>query len=233
MILELSKAPANSLDLRYLKELYGILCRVERNSNITGVLLKSSFKTCFSSGLDLRKLAALSPGRQKRNILRAVWFVYKIVKRIIKSKKIYTASVSGAVVGSAVSIIMACDFRFGQPDTWFWLPDPMYGGLLADGGISLMKKSLGIPRAKLLCLTNKRINALEALHFGILHEIKKVSDAESYTTCFSKQLASYSYNTLQLTKALLNKNLLEPFPLFKLLKAVHSKDMANRIKKYI
>ena len=34
---------------------------------------------------------------------------------------VFIAQLNGGVIGSAVSIAMACDFRLGNQDVWFWI----------------------------------------------------------------------------------------------------------------
>ena len=202
----------------------------EKNCNTRCVLLESDKKFIFSSGLDLRCILAGKRGKQ--NLVRAVWMVYRINKLIINSDKIFIAMLNGGVIGSAVSIAMACDFRIASERAWFWLPDPQHGGLLADGGIELLQKSVGVSNTKKLCMTNVRINSQEAYDMGLLYQITVSEDLRNATEIFIKNIITKSYTTLKNTKAILNKRVLKHFQLLKLIKIIYSKELEGRLKNY-
>ncbi len=233
IIVTFRKLPSNAFDIKFLKELYLTLSKIERDKYIHGVVLSSDIKSIFSSGLDLKSITAKSSKLLRLNLIHTVWYVFRITKLIMKSKKIYVASLSGAVIGSAVSIVMACDFRFASPNTWFWLPDPQYGGLLADGGLDIIKSICGLACAKQLSLTNDRINVEDAKSMGIISKIIIDRSLKEYSCQYALDLFNkYSFQTLQITKAILNKSIMNKFHLIKLCKVVFSNEMANQLVKY-
>lgn len=227
----LCREPANALDFGLLKELLTCLAKIESDEKCTCVLLKSKFTPVFSSGLDLRGLTGL-PGDLEKNIITGVKLVYKLVKRIANSNKIYVAVLKGAVIGSAVSLAAACDFRFAAPATWFWVPDPQFGGLLADGGLMLIERICGMASAKKMCLTNERINCGWALEHELLHAVVQESEIDFYVDKFVNQLLAQSRNTLRYTKALINQGCPGRFYRRKLWKVLHAADLPERLKKY-
>lgn len=232
VVLELAKPPLNALSPCFLMELYKELKLAEKDTQKTGIILRSKYAGCFSSGLDLGKLPK-SKYKRRCEILLLVYMVYKIVRFITCSKKIYIASLTGAVIGSAVSLAMACDFCFAAPDVWFWLPDPFYGGVLADGGIELIKKNTGIADARRLCLTNQRISVREAREMGMVFDIIEKSDLSSRVQSFAFKLSAYSHRTLQETKGILNRDIGISFPLLRLLRVIWSGEMEERMNQIL
>lgn len=226
----INHTPANALDNTFLNEIYQKLRQADKNYNIQYILLESDKNFIFSSGLDMRRILMGKYSKQK--LVHAVWLVYRINKLIINSDKIYIAMLDGGVIGSAVSIAMACDFRIASDRAWFWLPDPQYGGLLADGGLELIQNYIGVSNAKKLCMTNMRMNSQEAYDIGLLSQITTSQELQDTTDIFIKNITEKSYTTLKNAKAILNRRVLKRFQLLKLLKTVYSKELGQRLKNY-
>ncbi len=232
IVLELNEPPGNSLKISVLKKLYQDMKMAEEEKKFQGVILVSCNKNTFSSGLDLGELMSKSKWKTRLGIVYSVWLVHKLATFIVNSNKIYVAGAEGAVIGSAVTLFAACDQRIGTEHTWFWIPDPQYGGLLADGGIELLRNLCGITNAGKICLTNKRVQAEEARQWGLLHQVVKHKDLTEYCDNYSEKLLHYSYDTLKHTKHILNQELRLKFHVIRILKSVFSKEMMRRLKVY-
>lgn len=230
--LVLNHSPVNSLSIRFLTELEEALYRMDETSHVKVVIISSAFNGIFSSGLDLRSLVGNDPAETADNVFRAVELVYKIITRIVESDKFYIAAVSGAVVGSAASIALGCDLCIGSDKAWFWLPDPQYGGLLADGGLDLLVALLGVSRARMILMTNDRISARKAYDWGLIYKL--VSDEQLKRTAYTeaKRIGSYSYHTLRYTKKLVNSKLPGKFQKEALIKVLQYEDVHRRLKNY-
>lgn len=229
-IVVLARQPMNAFDLPYLENIYGSLKELEENSAITFVIIKSGLKHGFSSGLDLRNLLVAENYKDTQdNIFRAVVIMFKINKLVVKSNKIYFASLQGPVIGSAASLSFACDFRLASVNTWFWLPDPMYGGLLADGGIELLIKLVGKSRAAELILSNIRLNATEATKWGLLHALTTDQELDQETEKTVKRFRSLFYQSLAAAKQLLNKEVMNCFEEDILKKVISNNDFYKKM----
>lgn len=229
-VLWFGRGTTNAFDLSFLKQLREALSSLEKDKTICSIVLTGRGNKIFSSGLDLKMICAGK--RFRRNIISAVFLIYKIVKQIQKSDKIYFAALSGAVIGSAVSIAMACDIRIGKPDVWFWLPDPQFGGLLADGGLELISHICGGGAAKHFCLFNSRINAKAALQQKLIHQIAFGTSPQDVCINYAKKLGDFSPVTLAMTKKILNGSIVRRFHFIKLIRVVLSKEMQVRIQAY-
>ena len=227
-ILTWRRLPANAFDRSFLETLRRLLLEAERESCISCVVLESGLPDIFSSGLDLRSLAAGFSCR--REVFLAVRSVHRLIKAILKSRKIYIAALSGAVIGSAVSIAMACDFRTASPDTWLWLPDPQYGGLMGDGTLTLISRSCGAAAAKRICLTNERISAEEASRMGITGRISGTAKAAEQALLLADRLSELSAETLKNTKKIVNRDIPVKFSAWSLLRTVRDPDMMRRLE---
>ncbi|WP_432409031.1 enoyl-CoA hydratase/isomerase family protein [Wukongibacter sp. M2B1] len=232
-ILELQRDPTNGFSREFLLQFIDALNMVNEWKHVKVVILSSAKKQIFSSGLDLRSLMGNTMDETAEHVFDAVHLVYKIVEKILSSEKIFIAVLSGAVIGSAVSVSLACDFRIGTSGTWFWLPDPQYGGLLADGGIDLLKNLIGISRAKMMLLTNDRVNSEKAYRWGLLYKVVENRGLEDTAFAEAKRLCSYSANTLGYTKKLVDEGAQSRFKGDELREILKDDEIYTRLQQYI
>lgn len=228
-LLTMDEKPANTLTPVVLHELAGLLRDLEKDRGARTVVLCSRLPTVFSSGLELRELTLRSRTQASLSLIRMVRQVYGIVKRIRSSRLIYIASLHGAVIGSAVSLAAACDFRFAWKSAWFWIPDPLYGGLLADGGLTCICEWVGVQGAYRFCMTNARISAREAQSLGFISQCTE-SDSLPTALDFAKSLEHCAENTLYETKQLLRKRQGLSFPWRQLIRIAVSADWRDRLQ---
>ena len=229
-ILVLDFPPANALNIPALRSLYRRIKKVERTPGIRVVHLQSGNPYLFSSGLDLSGLLHTGRWHTALHIYQAERLVYHIVRAIRRSKKLYVAELNGGVIGSAASIALACDFRIGNQDCWFWFPDPKYGGLLADGGLLLLRDSVGLENARKLCLSMDRLQAGDALANGILHRLVDRDALSDTVHFFASELSSRSVVSLCQTKRILNRPVRLRFPYGSLARVLCSKEMIRRLR---
>lgn len=232
-ILVLNHASTNSLNKEFLQEVMHGICLFEDTDTIKVISILSKLPFGFSSGLDLGSLFEINSSKQTADkIFEAVEMVYWINNKILNSKKIYVAALAGPVIGSAVSLALSCDFRLADENAWFWLPDPQYGGFLADGGIDMLRKMVGVSRANMMLITNDRISARIAYEWGLLYAITQRKLLNETVMKLCKRLADYSAHTLWLTKEKINNHIVGDFQKDKLREIVDSIEMYNRIKSY-
>lgn len=233
-VLWLNREGTNSLDRDFLSRITAQLETVESADDIGVVVIASRLPFGFSSGLDLKSLFVQGDARQtSANVYRAVKQVHQINKMITSSVKIYIAALSGPVIGSAASISLGCDLRIADDRMWFWLPDPQFGGLAADGGIELLREMLGVSRAKAMLITNRRMNAAELYDWGLLYRVVGPGQLYDSVMELADRLAGYSSLTLGTTKTLVNGNILGDFQESALSRVLDPEQVYERLRHYL
>lgn len=232
-VLGLNRPRTNSLNHAFLQEIYEKICYLDSLYSINVVIVKSLQPFGFSSGLDLGSFfIEESLELSADNIYRGVSIVYKINEKILSSKKIFIAALRGPVIGSSLSIAISCDFRVASQNTWFWLPDPQYGGLLADGGIELLQKLIGTSRAAMILLSNDRIDVELAREWGLFYKVTSEEDFEKTVLSLARRLSNFSELTLGLNKKILNKESIGYFKKEELKEIVNSQSTYTRLGSY-
>ena len=231
--LYLNKPGTNSLDHQMLDQLYDKVFWVSQQSTIKVVILKSNIAFGFSSGLDIRNFINSPKTLFAEKVYYSVAKTFQIIKTIVQSPQIFICALSGPVIGSAVSIVLGCDFRIAARGTWFWLPDVQYGGLLADGSIELMTKIVGISRTSMLIQTNERVNLDDADKWGLIYKTVELQKLDEAAFSFAKKLCILSFKTLSIHKKMINEGLLNYFRSKQLKEILYSEETYQRLQTYV
>lgn len=232
-IIWLKHERTNSLNHIFLKEIHESLQLMAANEAMNIIVIASKLKFGFSSGLDLRRFySARDIIGTGNKVIQAVKETYRINHLIRSSAKTYLAALSGPVIGSAISIALSCDLRISDEKAWFWAPDPQFGGLPGDGVIEILSGLVGASRAKMLLLTNDRIDSKTAWDWGLLYKV--VPHGQLYAEVFklASRLSGYSSLSLGTIKGMFNKHVMKRFTADALAKVVYSDDTYSRMKSY-
>lgn len=116
------------------------------------------------------------------------------------------AAVNGVAAGGGVNLALACDFvlasdrgRFGQ--TFVRV------GLMPDlGGTFLLPRSIGLHRAKALCLTGELVDATRAHALGLVHQVVEPDLLLGEAIALGRRLAAGPAHAYAATKAALNRS---------------------------
>ncbi|NTX33529.1 enoyl-CoA hydratase/isomerase family protein [Myxococcus sp. CA033] len=93
------------------------------------------------------------------------------------------ALVQGAAVGAGFDLAASCDFRVGAPDTVFLMPPAKLGIVYSPEGLARATRLVGLSRAKQLFLTARKLDAREALDWGLLDACEGDAEAQAFALC--------------------------------------------------
>ncbi|KAF2806091.1 ClpP/crotonase [Mytilinidion resinicola] len=110
--------------------------------------------------------------RRRRLELREAFHGLQDITRLTSSSRaIIIAAVHGFAIGGGAEIALAADFVIGGPGARFRFPGVMLG-YAVTGGISLrLVRLVGLLKAKELLLTDRWVDADEALKLGMVNEV--------------------------------------------------------------
>lgn len=77
----------------------------------------------------------------------------------------------GAVIGSGLEVFVASGHRCARPGAWFQLPELGMGLIPGAGGTCTVTQAIGRHRALWMMLSGRRVNAITALSWGLIHRI--------------------------------------------------------------
>ncbi len=154
----------NPLSVVVLEELSTILNEI--SPEISLVIFTGTDHT-FASGADLREIAAIDTENVTEFARRGQDLFAKIANLPQKT----AAAINGFCFGGALDLALACDKRFASPQAVFAHPGVSLGIITGWGGTQRLPRLIGQTHALEMFLLAKRIDADEALRFGLIDEI--------------------------------------------------------------
>jgi enoyl-CoA hydratase/carnithine racemase len=89
------------------------------------------------------------------------------------------ARVNGHALGGGMEMALGCDIVVASANASFGLPEPRVGRLALDGGIALLTRRIPHVWAMGMLLTGRRIDAAEALRFGLVNEVAPLAELDA------------------------------------------------------
>jgi enoyl-CoA hydratase/carnithine racemase len=157
----------NSITRAMLAALVAELRRAERGPSPRCVVLTGAGTRAFCAGADLKERARMSDAdvHAFHGDLRAA------LRGIESSAKVFVAAINGAALGGGLELALACDLRVMSASAEVGLPEVGLGIIPGGGGTQRLARAIGVARAKDLVLTARRIDAVEAMAYGLVTRI--------------------------------------------------------------
>ena len=181
------------------------------DSSVRVIVLRGSGRG-YSSGQDLEAFVKMKSSAQAVSVADHLRHGYnKLVTRIREIEKPVIASLNGIAAGVGLSIALCCDLRIAGDDAVLTLGFSKIG-LIPDGGGSTMLPLLaGFGRGLELAWTSDKIDAHEALRFGLVNRVVPAAELAGETLAYAERFAEMSPSALALTKRAFNAIMLPNF----------------------
>lgn len=157
----------NAQTLQMWRELAELGQQLSTNPGELKVIVVSGAGGCFSSGVDTSIFTTgelLSGNVDGREIQAAFSW--------LRSDRFITiAAIEKYAIGAGLEIALWCDMRLAAEGSIFALPEVEFGIIPDLGGCSLLPEIVGYGRAMDLITTARKIDAQEALRWGLLNEV--------------------------------------------------------------
>ncbi len=169
----------------------------------------------FMAGGDVKsfheRLQARASGAQTRAQFETfIHEVHAIIISMRRMPKPVVASVSGAVAGFGVSLMMACDLVIAADNAYFTLAY-VHIGTSPDGGSTFsLPRIVGAKKALEIALLGERFDAATAERLGLVNRVVPAAALEAETAQLAARLAAGPTAVYGRTKALLNRSLNNP-----------------------
>jgi hypothetical protein len=159
-------AGQNAMTAAMRDALHSALANVLDDPSAPHVQLRGAGK-CFSTGGSLAEFGTAND-LAEAHIVRTVRSCAMLLNQLGERASV---KLQGACIGSGLEIPAAAAHRIATADTWFQLPELRMGLIPGAGGTASIARAIGRHRAAWMVLSGKRINARQALDWGLIHEI--------------------------------------------------------------
>lgn len=126
-----------------------------------GAVVLTGRPALFSAGAEVAEFTAAAAGPLSDRI-RGAYDAFEAIPRVT------IAAISGYCLGAGLELVQTCDFRFADAGASFAQPEILLGVLPGGGGTQRLPRLIGLPRARELILSGRRIDAAEAHAIGLV-----------------------------------------------------------------
>jgi len=172
---------ANTLDLTMGQDLLRVALQCENDAKIRAVILTGAGKN-FCFGGDLRGM--MSEGRNVEAYLNALTtYLHAAIASFTRMNAPVIAAINGTAAGAGIGLVAMADLAIAAQSSKFALAYTGVG-LTPDGSTSfLLPRAVGRKRAMELFLTNRTLDADEAVVWGLVNQV--VADDALLTTALA------------------------------------------------
>ena len=187
----------NSLNHALMRELMDALDAFDKNDAVGAMVITGNDKA-FAAGADIKEMADESALDMTRNDHLAVF------GRIRTIQKPVIAAVSGWALGGGCELALSCDMIIASESAKFGLPEVTIGVIPGAGGTQRLVRAVGKSIAMEMILNERKLNAQEALHFGLANRVAPLSDYLNDALKLAEEIASRAPLAVRAAKRAIN-----------------------------
>lgn len=139
----------------------------EGNATIRAVVLTGSGDVAFCAGADLKERQSMDD-----DAVRAQLELYRSeLGALDRLSKPVVAAINGVALGGGLELALCCDLRVAAAFAVLGFPETSLGIIPGAGGTQRLPRIIGEARAKEMILLGRRLQAEEALSWGLVHRL--------------------------------------------------------------
>lgn len=148
-------------------DMFEVLSAIKGDTEIRVAVFSGAGEKAFCAGADLSEFLTSPPPTAAREVRldRDLWGLFLSIPQPL------IAAVHGYVLGSGLEMALCCDLRIAADNARFGLPEVGLGMIPAAGGTQTVPRMAGLGRALDMLLTNRWIDAKEALETGLINKV--------------------------------------------------------------
>jgi enoyl-CoA hydratase/carnithine racemase len=177
----------------YVRAILMVFDEIEKDPEITSVVISSSDRKNWSLGIDVQWMAEAMAKKDYPAIREFMYGMNRVYRRILLYPMPVIAAINGHAFGGGTILACACDFRFMKSDRGFFcFPEIDISIPFLPGMLSIVRKAIPYDKLEELILTGKRAVAaeLEARHIIVRtceNEEALMQEAITFAKSFNKK----------------------------------------------
>jgi enoyl-CoA hydratase/carnithine racemase len=188
--------PLNLLSLEVRAELAEHASRLAGDESCRVVVVTGAGDRAFSAGSDIREFPGDEAGGAQRTDQEHGWFA-----PLANLPQPTIAAVHGHTLGGGLELALTCDIRVADENTRLGFPEAGLGLEPCGGGTARLPHLIGPARALLLLLSTRRIDAGQALTYGLVDEVVPAGQLPQVVAELAAAIASVPVATTCAIKA--------------------------------
>ena len=195
---------ANAMSPAVARDLAEVALRCDDDAAVRAVVITGAGKM-FCAGGDLGTFAAA--GDEVKSLIKKMATDLHVgLSRLARGNAPVIAAVNGTAAGAGMSLCMATDLAIAAESAMFTMAYTR-AGLSPDGSSTYyMPRRIGDRRTRELMLTNRLLNAQEALEWGIVNKVVADEQVLDEAQALARELAAGPTLAFGAVKSLLNSS---------------------------
>jgi methylglutaconyl-CoA hydratase len=167
------EARRNAISGDMLTEFVALRGELEGDPTLRAIVITGAGNAAFCAGADLKERLGMSHDDVRALILR-----YREAFAWLDASPVpVIAAINGVALGGGLELALLCDLRIAAPTAQLGLPETGLGIIPGAGGTQRLPRVIGVPRAKEMILLGRRVNAVEALEWGLVHRLSNTVES--------------------------------------------------------
>ena len=185
----IDRPKVNAIDLELSKNLYTALCTLRDDPELRVGLVTAAGTRIFSAGWDLKALAAAEDAAAANDLAVNMPGGFAGITEFWDLDKPVIGAINGLAIGGGFEIALACDVLIMADHAEFSLPE-MQRGFIPDGGaVQRLPRRIPYNVAIEFMLSGRRMNAEEALKWGLVSRAVPSDDLMSIARDYAAEIA--------------------------------------------
>lgn len=201
-VLKINRPKAlNALNSETLTELRGLLEDVARDDSVRVLVLTGEGEKAFIAGADISEM-------NDKSVSEGVSFSklgHEVASLLEEMPKPTIAAVNGFALGGGAEMAMACDFIVASDRALFGQPEVGLGVIPGFGGTFRLIKFVGLPMAKDLIFSGRKIKADEAMRIGLVNRVHPAEGFLEKVIQEAEEISLNSVSAVAMAKKLMNE----------------------------
>ncbi|MBU6318026.1 MAG: enoyl-CoA hydratase/isomerase family protein [Alphaproteobacteria bacterium] len=200
--IRLTRPPHNMMTLSLAHSLADTLETLDAREDVRAVVLSAEGRSfCAGADLSRRPDQAKEETRPDRNPL------YDAAVRLGATQTPIVAAVQGPAIGAGLGLALIADFRVASPEARFAANFVKLGFHPGFGLTYTLPQAIGPQRARLMCLTGRRIRPDEALNWGLIDALTEENGLLETAIALARDIAEGAPLAVKATRASLRPDL--------------------------
>ncbi len=198
-VVTLANGKVNALSSALLAELESVAA--ELTADPPGAVVITGGDRIFAAGADISEF-----GGPDEAVAITAGF-HAALDAVAAIPRFVIAAVSGYALGGGCELALACDYRIASQKAVFGQPEILLGIIPGGGGTQRLPRTVGVSRAKEMCITGRQVRADEALRIGLADEIVEPDQLHERALALASEVAAGALQAQRLTKAAIDQGM--------------------------
>ncbi|MCM2278002.1 MAG: enoyl-CoA hydratase-related protein [Oligoflexia bacterium] len=191
----------NALNTQTLQELKEVLSAEAANPETRVLVLTGDGEKAFIAGADIAEMKDMSTSQG----VQFAQLGHEVTKLLELMPKPTIAAVNGYALGGGTELAISCDFIVASDKAVFGQPEVALGIIPGFGATLRLSKFVGLPRAKELIFSGRKLKADEAKALGLVNHVYPVAEFHEKALGLAREIALQSHSAVAKAKDLLNE----------------------------